>query len=255
MTKQFKEHTQDRPWLLLISISLLGGGCITPDHRAYGLAWEVNADHPAAMTQRNQEYVLLISDANPRNIMRVKQLSEELHKAGYAKTVTAISPFHLGWMKHCVRDLHRQYPDAAFHVGSVPPSLTAVEQWIAEMAGEGLPVRPLPSTLATGQKLSAGSDRSEGETTHPTPAAAPIADMAAVWIAWLDSEASRRPLPVLRESNWSYSHVPPVRPLLRELSPGEWSFIFDDRPAVGKGGDGVRTPQATSPTSTSPGVQ
>ncbi len=237
----------------MLALSLPGSGCITPDHRAYGRAWEVNADHPAAMTQRSQEYILLVSDADPRNIMRVKQLSEELQKAGYLKTVTAICPFHLGWMKHFAREVHRQCPDATFHIGSVPPSLPPVEQWIAEMTGEGLPVRPLPGTLPVGPTRSVESER---VVTPPVSVAASVQDIAAIWIAWLDAEVSQRPLPVLRESNWSYPHAPPVRPLLRATSQGEWSYIFDDRPAVGQGVGPVRTlPQATTPTATSPGVQ
>lgn len=210
-----------------LSIFLLGSsGCISHNYGGLARSQEVESYHPVPLVQRNRVYIFALSDLNPWHMQQVSRWQKQWQEAGYTKIASGQVPFHLGWMKHQMREIRSEVADAVFVVVLHSSARSSAERWIQECQSEGLPIAQVVVVANEKPSLS-------GTEYHADPLV--IDDSLhghAHLIALLHALArDRGAADGTRQtsSSWHYPFAPPLRPAGDPQRFPQWSFLFDDR--------------------------
>ncbi len=213
-------------WLSLLLFS--STGCISHNYGGLERSQEVDSYHSLPLVQRNRVYIFALCSLNPLHLQKLSRWQNEWQEAGYTKIAVGQVPFHLGWMKHQMREIRSEDTGAVFVVVLHPSARSSAGRWIQECQSEGLPIAQV--VVVEGEKPS---------LSDPENPAGPlvIADSPqghAHLIAILDALASERRANGPHHSSpaWHYSFAPPPRPAGDPQRFPQWSFLFDDRPSV-----------------------
>jgi hypothetical protein len=185
-----------------------------------------NAIDPLSVVQRNRVCLFVVSDCNPINMLRIERWKQQWQEAGFARIATGQSPLHLGWMKHVMREIHRDDPEAVFVVVAHASAAATVQSWVAQCSAEGLPIA---QTLVFQRRHTDADTATLGPDTiviQDTPAGHQQA------VGYFRALAADRGVPVLVTSRWRYPHAVAARPSGDPHRYPEWSFIFDDRTEI-----------------------
>lgn len=207
----------------LVLLAAGGGGCISDGHEGFARMQEVNAVDPLSAVQRNRVYVLVLSDCNPWNIVRSARWKEHWQQAGFAKIANGLTPFHLGWMKHQMREIRAEDGEAVFVVVTPFSAWPSARGWIEQCRAEGLPIA---QTLVLGHNVSQWAEedtRTEAVFLEDSEAGHAEA------LALFHRLAAERGVPTVSRSPSFYPHAPPPRTGGNAARYPEWSFLFDDR--------------------------
>ena len=237
--------TIQRSLIAGIVVSLLAGsGCETCGSRGFGRAYEAGPNCEVPTCQRNQVYVYAVSGMNPADAWGVDKLREELNKQGFSKVSCGQSLLAFTFASE-MRHIHAENPDAVFVIiGSASAAPTAKK--LAENAvADGLQVAAfvlldrdgrtaMPNlgvrTLAIGGYGTATPAAGETVVVANTGRYTLASDVRTVDTVTklLNEVAWTIPQTVELETEWSYPHTPPARPMLDTGPYVDWSFLFDE---------------------------
>jgi hypothetical protein len=195
------------------------------------------------MVQRNRVYIFALSNLNPLHIQQVSHWQEQWQEAGFTKIATGQVPFHLGWMKHQMREIRSEDADAVFVVVIHSSARTSTEQWIQECQREGLPIAQVVLVGSEGQLPSDLSHRND--TLIIDNSAQGQAQLIALFHVLARDRGARVMPPI--PSSWHYPPAPLPRPTGDPRRYPQWSYLFDDRLF----GDSQSTSLESHPDSTS----
>lgn len=211
-------------WLGLLLLS--STGCISHNYGGLALSQEVDLYHSLPLVQRNRVYIFALSGLNPLHVQQVSRWQNQWQEAGYTKIATGQVPFHLGWMKHQMREIRSEDTDAVFVVVLHPSARSSAERWIQECQNEGLPIAQV--VVLEDEKTSPGDPENSSDllVIDDTPQG------HAHLIALLDALARERVAKGPRQisTSWHYPFASPPRPASDPQRFPQWSFLFDDRP-------------------------
>jgi hypothetical protein len=225
-------------------VSLLAGsGCETCASRGFGRAYEAGPNCEVPTCQRNEVYVYAVSGMNPADAWDVDKLREELNKQGFAKVSCGQSLLAYTFASD-MRHIHAEHPDAVFVIlgsASAAPTATRLAQ---KAVLDGLPVAAfvmldhdgkatIPNlgvrTLAIGGYGTSTPISGEAVVVATSSRYNLASDMRTVeTIArLLNDVAWAIPQTVELETEWSYPHTPPARPMLDPGPYVDWLYLFD----------------------------
>ena len=225
-------HTKRSIPLHFLCLLLSSTGCITHNYQGLAHSEEVDRYHPLSTTKRNRVYIFALSNLNPLYVSQVSQWKEQWQAAGFTKVTTGQVPFHLGWMKHLMREIHSEDADAVFVVVTHASARDSAERWVQECRNEGLPIAHV-ILMGSYESLPANckNDNDNLNIHNDTLIMENTAQGQAELIALFHVLAQERKTHFMRpsSSSWHYPFAPPSRPAGDPRRYPQWSYLFDDR--------------------------
>ncbi len=213
-------------WVGLLLLS--STGCISHNYGGLARSQEVDSYHSLPLVQRNRVYIFALSGLNPLHMQKLSRWQNEWQEAGYTKIAAGQVPFHLGWMKHQMREIRSEDTDAVFVVVLHPSARSSAERWIQECQSEGLPIAQVVVVEGEKPSLSDPEDPADPLVIDDTPQG--HAHLIALLHA-LAGERGGTNGPRQTSPLWHYPFAAPPRPAGDPQRFPQWSFLFDDRPS------------------------
>jgi len=225
-------HTSRSIPLYCVCLLLSSTGCITHNYQGLAHSEEVDRYHPLPTTQRNRVYIFALSNLNPLHVSQVSQWKEQWQAAGFTKITTGQVPFHLGWMKHLMREIHSEDADAVFIVVTHVSARDSAERWVQECRSEGLPIAHVilmgsHESLLAHWKNHNDPLKNYNDTLIMENTAQGQAELMAIFHVLAQERRTHFTRP--SSSSWRYPLAPPPRPAGDPRRYPQWSYLFDDR--------------------------